>query len=301
MHGPVEAFMAEKHALQPRAAIGPALRAIATGILADARTAISDPERTHEAAVHHFRRAMKEWRALMRLVAPFVADAARWRHEARDHARTLAQARDGTAALNAFDGLLDSGNLVLSARTIATIRSRLEALRAGEERSGLTPALRDIIIAWLDGAASAVEAWPLDALEFAAIAEQLAKSYRGARKQIPVDWAAATGEELHELRQRVVTLRYQMKLIAPLWPRFGKMWIGEAERIRGRLGQRQDIEVLTGLVAPRQVLAHWRSRLTPACAERSADLAQRAGRVAVRLFAERPKAFRQRIDALWDQ
>jgi CHAD domain-containing protein len=301
MHGPVEAFMAEKHALRPKTAIGPALRAVAGGILAEARVAISDPERTNEAAVHHFRRAMKEWRALMRLLAPFIADATRWRHEARDHARTLAQARDGAAALNAFDGLLDNGNLVLSPRSSDTIRARLEALRAGEERIGLTPMLRDAIIAWLDLAASAVEMWPLDALDFAAIATQLAKSYRSTRNQIPADWTAAAGEELHTLRQRVVTLRYQMELIEPLWPRFGKMWIGEAERIRGRLGQCQDIEVLTRLTAPHQILAHWRSRLTPACAERSADLAQRAARIAVRLFAERPKAFRQRLEALWDQ
>jgi CHAD domain-containing protein len=301
MHGPVEAFMAEKHALQPKAAVGPALRAIAAGILADARVVISDPERTNEAAVHHFRRAMKEWRALMRLLAPFIADSTRWRHEARDHARTLARARDGAAALNAFEGLLGNGNLVLSTRTSNTIRARLEALRGGEERSGLTPMLRDAIIAWLDVAASAVEMWPLDALEFAAIAEQLAKSYRSARNQMPADWTAANGEDLHTLRQRVVTLRYQMELIEPLWPRFGKMWIGEAERIRGRLGQCQDIEVLTRLTAPHQILAHWRSRLTPACAERSGELAQRAARIAVRLFAERPKAFRQRIEALWEQ
>ena len=301
MHGPVEAFMAEKHALRPKAAIGPALRAVAAGILAEARVAISDPERTNEAAVHHFRRAMKEWRALMRLLTPFIADATRWRHEARDHARTLAQARDGAAALNAFDGLLHKGNLVLSARSSDTIRARLEALRAGEERTGLTLMLRDAIIAWLDVAASAVEMWPVDALEFAAVAAQLAKSYRSARNQIPADWTTAAGEELHTLRQRVVTLRYQMELIEPLWPRFGKMWIGEAERIRGRLGQCQDIEVLTRLTAPRQILAHWRSRLTPACAERSAELAQRAGRIAVRLFAERPKAFRQRLEALWEQ
>jgi CHAD domain-containing protein len=301
MHGPVEAFMAEKHALQPKAAVGPALRAIAAGILADARVVISDPERTNEAAVHHFRRAMKEWRALMRLLAPFIADSTRWRHEARDHARTLAQARDGAAALNAFEGLLGNGNLVLSTRTSDTIRARLEALRGSEERSGLTPMLRDAIIAWLDVAASAVEMWPLDALEFAAIAEQLAKSYRSARNQMPADWTAANGEDLHTLRQRVVTLRYQMELIEPLWPRFGKMWIGEAERIRGRLGQCQDIEVLTRLTGPHQILAHWRSRLTPACAERSGELAQRAARIAVRLFAERPKAFRQRIEALWEQ
>ncbi len=117
----------------------------------------------------------------------------------------------------------------------------------------------------------------------------------------PIGRQAAKATELHTLRQRVVTLRYQMELIEPLWPRFGKMWIGEAERIRGRLGQCQDIEVLTRLTAPHQILAHWRSRLTPACAERSAQLAQRAARIAVRLFAERPKAFRQRLEALWEQ
>src|SRR5580658_11161716 len=134
MHGPVEAFMAEKPALQPKAALGPALRAVAAGILAEARQAISDPERTQEAAVHHFRRAMKEWRALMRLLAPFIADATRWRQEARDHARSLAHARDGAAALNAFDTLLDKGTLVLPARSSDTVRGRIEALRGNEEQ-----------------------------------------------------------------------------------------------------------------------------------------------------------------------
>src|ERR1700733_3961136 len=135
MHGPLEARMAEKPALQPKAAIGPAVRAVAAGILAQARQAISDPDRTNEAAVHQFRRAMKEWRALMRLLAPFIPDATRWRHEGRDHARSLAHARDGAAALTAFESLLNKGILVLSARSSDTIRSRLEGLRAGEEQS----------------------------------------------------------------------------------------------------------------------------------------------------------------------
>ena len=75
MHAPIEPEMGEKPALQPDAAIGPAMRAIAGHILAKARTAILDPERTNEAAVHDFRRAMKQWRALMRLLAPFIPDA----------------------------------------------------------------------------------------------------------------------------------------------------------------------------------------------------------------------------------
>jgi hypothetical protein len=65
-------------------------------------------------------------------------------------------------------------------------------------------------------------------------------------------------------------------------------------------GQRQDIEVLLRLTAPHQLLAHWRSRLTPA-SNGPMELALRAAQVARRLYAERPKAFRQRIEALSEQ
>jgi len=296
----LQPVMGEKPALQPKSAIGPVMRAIAVNNLAAARAAIADPERSPEGAVHDFRRAMKEWRALMRLLAPFIPDAARWRHEARDHARSLAHARDGAAALNAFDGLIDKGTLVLSVRSGETIRSRLEALRAGEERLVLTPELRDRIVAWLDAATAAVEQWPLDPFDFSSIAAQLTDAYRDARRRVPSDWPATSAAELHTLRQRVVNLRYQMELVEPLWPRFGRMWTDEAERLRGRLGQCQDLEVLTRLTEPHQPLAHWRSRLSPAIAERSAALAQRAARIANRLFAERPKSFRHRLETLWD-
>ena len=301
MHGPAEPAPDRKPALQPDAAIGPALRAIAAEILAKARLALTDPERTNQVAVHDFRRAMKQWRALMRLLEPFIPDAGRWRREGRDHARSLAHARDGAAALNAFDGLTDKGILLLSKRSHATVRGRIEAQRGDEEQAVLTPALRETILAWLDAAAASIETWPLDPFDFSAIAARLADSYRAARRRIPTDWAAADAVDLHVLRQRVVELRYQMELVEPLWPRFGKMWTDEAERLRERLGRCQDLEVLRGLTAPHRPLAPWRSRLTPACAERSTALAQRAARIAHRLFAEKPKAFRKRLEALWER
>ena len=300
MHTIIEPEIGEKPALQPKAAIGPAVRAIAGNILAKARLVIVDPERSNEDAVHEFRRAMKQWRALMRLLAPFIPDALRWRREARDHARSLAHARDGAAALNAFEGLVNKGVLVLSARSSDTIRTRIAALRGSEEQAVLTPALRDGIIAWLDTATASVELWPLDPFDFSSIAAQLTDAYRSARDRIPADWTMASAGDLHTLRQRVVDLRYQMELIEPLWPRFGRMWTDEAERLRNRLGRCQDLEGLRGLTAPHQPLAHWRSRLTPACTERTTAVAQRAARIAHRLFAERPKAFRQRLEALWE-
>jgi CHAD domain-containing protein len=299
MHAPDDSKMGNKPALQPNAAIGTAVRAIGRHNLANARTTILDPERSNQEAVHHFRRAMKEWRALMRLMEPFIPDAPRWRHDARAHARSLGHARDGAAALNAFDSLLDKG-MVLSERSAATIRGRIEALRDSQEQAVLTQPLRDAIVAWIDTAAAAVELWPLDPFDFSSIAAQLADAYRSARKRIPPDWSLASADDLHGLRQRVVDLRYQMELIEPLWPRFGRMWTEEAERLRGRLGQCQDLEVLKRLTGPHQPLAHWRAKLTPSAGERSADLAQRAARIAVRLFAEKPKAFRHRLEMLWE-
>ena len=300
MHALQEPAKGEKPALQPNAAIGPAVRAIAASVLGRARMVIVDPDSSGEDAVHNFRRAMKEWRALMRHLAPFIPDAQRWRHEARDHARSLSHARDGAAAINAFDGLIDKGNLALSGRSIETVRARIEALRGNEEQAVLTEELRERILAWLDLAGAAIEQWPLDPFDFSSIAAQLSDAYRNARRRMPPDWAAASAEDLHALRRRVVDLRYQMALIEPLWPRFGRMWTDEAERLRNRLGHCQDLEVLKRLTEPRQPLAHWRSRLTPAIAERSAMLAQRAARIAHRLFSEKPKSFRQRLESLWE-
>ena len=105
----------------------------APDLLATARATILDPERSNQEAVHQFRRAMKEWRALMRLMEPFIPDAPRWRNDARAHARSLGQGRDGAAALNAFDSLLERG-MVLSETSITTIRSRIPALHAATKK-----------------------------------------------------------------------------------------------------------------------------------------------------------------------
>jgi CHAD domain-containing protein len=291
--------MVDKPALRPGAPIGPALRAAAGAILAGARAALQDPERSAPEAIHDFRRAMKQWRALLRLLRPFVADAPVRRTEARDRARLLAGARDGQSALNAFEDLVEHG-AAIPAASIATIRARLENVRASQEQAVLTPALRQDLVDWLDNTATAVEAWPLDDLGFDAVARELARGYRAARRCISPDWSRAEAAEMHNLRQRVVDHRYQLELIEPLWPRLVRLWIDEAERLRDRLGKHQDLEVLEQLAAPHQPLARWRSRLATPCADRKADLARRAAHVARRLFAEPPKAFRRHVQALWN-
>src|SRR5262249_7570713 len=114
------------------------------------------------------------------------------------------------------------------------------------------------------------------------------------------DWATASEEALHTLRQRVVVHRYQMELAIPLWPKIGRAWVGEAQKLRDRLGHHQDLMVLRALTEPHQPLAPWRSRLAPLMAARQAEHASGAARVARRLLAEKPKAFRRRLMSLWE-
>src|ERR1700730_17507085 len=119
--------MGEKPALEPGLAVGEALRAVARDILSEARAAIEDPANSDAVAAHEFRRAMKSWRALLRMREPFLDDGRRLRTEARDLARSLGGARDGQSALDALDDLAKHES-TLSARSLATLRGRIEAL-----------------------------------------------------------------------------------------------------------------------------------------------------------------------------
>src|SRR5262252_5399054 len=66
--------MSDKPAIRPNGAVGDALKAVARDILAEALAALDDPEKSDAVAVHDYRKAMKRWRALLRLVIPFLGD-----------------------------------------------------------------------------------------------------------------------------------------------------------------------------------------------------------------------------------
>jgi CHAD domain-containing protein len=293
--------MADKPALRPDAAVGETLKAVARDMLSEARAALAAHDKPDTAAVHDYRKAMKRWRSLLRLLQPCLGEEGRrLRRQARDFARELAGARDAQAALQSVDDLTEAG-ADLSPRTLASIRSRLDDIRLSAEASSLTQAVRLRLLAGLETAAAAIDGWPLDHLTFADVARELAKSYRRVRKDAPEDWRAADPDVLHELRSRVVAHRYQMELVVPLWPKFGRVWVDETQRLRDRLGAFQDLSVLRGFTEPHAPLAPWRSRLTPLILARRATHAKAAQRIGGRLLAEKPKAFRRRLEALWEQ
>ncbi len=292
--------MLETRAVDVEGSVADILRGVAREIVAEARVAMSDAARSDAVAVHDYRKAMKRWRALLRLLEPYLGEDARaLRVEARDLARLMAGARDSQSALDALEDLADA-KLALTPRSMETMRERLDAIRRRAEARTLTATLRARVMVALDASAAAVEQWHLSELGFSDVATRVAETYRQVRRAAPRDWRKADAEWLHDLRRRIVVHRYQMELVEPLWPKLGKLWTGEVQRVRDRLGKHHDLAMLEGLTGPHQPLAPWRSRLSPLIAQRQEQLAKSAGRLAGRLLAEKPRAFRKRLEALWE-
>jgi len=291
--------MSQKPALRPDLAVGEALRDVAHDILSDARTAIESSDNSDAVAVHEFRRQMKHWRALLRLLEPFLgSESEGLQTGARDLARDLGGARDPQSALEALADLQEHG-LPLPDRSLKTVRKRINELRTAGEMSALTSEMRLRIAEALADAEGAIDRWPIRDLKFSDIAEQLAASYRASRRAVPDKWSDAGPNALHEFRKLVVIHRYQMQIVQPLWKRFTKMWITEAQRLRERLGQHQDLEVLRTLTDPGRPLAYWHTRLEPPIAARKHRHAAAAKKIATRLFVDKPGAFQRRLMVMW--
>jgi len=183
---------------------GDGLADAARAIIADARQALTDPELSDPEAVHDLRKALKRWRALLRLLALAVGEPAdQMRMEARELMRALAGARDAQGALDALADLKKS-ELPFSATSAETIRKRLTEMRDAAEKSSFSPQMREKLARYLDYATLSLERWPLRAIDFDTVAQGLVSTYRRARQLVPDDWPNVEAEHLHDLRRRVV-------------------------------------------------------------------------------------------------
>lgn len=310
------------------------LRAAATAILDSAKSTLAAAPTTEATrTIHEFRVAMKRWRAFLRLVEPFAGDEARaLRREASLLTRDLGASRDAQAACDAFADIVKAAakeerrrtrngthnGAKTGAKAAATtvvkktarteplsdtvrkaIDGKLATLRGEAESSALGRAAQERLTDAMMRAQQQVAQWPLDAVAFADLAAGLARSYRRARRRRPEDWSQATDEELHELRKAVVTLRYQADIVAPLWPKMWKTFTSELQRLRSQLGQANDLAVLGTFAEPRAPLSRWRKHIAGRAAARRGRHAERAQRIAGRVFSETPRAFRRRLLALW--
>ncbi|MEW6125292.1 MAG: CHAD domain-containing protein [Pseudomonadota bacterium] len=231
--------------------------------------------------VHEARKALKEYRALMRLIPGTDAQAAR--RAAAAAARELSGARDNQASRDALADLVEAG---LAHEDAARA---IEALVAAVDVDGSPGAHERVLRRWLSDARRR-HARVLDAQ--AARADVLAglrKGYAKARDALDV----SDPEALHDLRKRVVTHRYQMSFLADVAEGRGAARAARAQKLRDILGRFQDVETLRHrLESARGALPdELVTRVERAAEALQETLTRKARRLHADLFRVKPQVF----------
>ena len=196
----------------------------------------------------------------------------------RDAGRTLSGARDADVMAETLDSLGGS----------AAARAPLAA------RSQATPEPGDSV-ATLHALAD--DDWPLRKVGEQTFETALKTTYARGRDAFKTADDDPTAEHLHEWRKRVKDLWYQQQLLEEAWPGVMKAQAKQAKKLSKLLGTDHDLAVLADALVndPELRAAPDGEALLERIADRREELLEDALALGRRIYAERPKAFAQRM------
>lgn len=269
------------YAFQHDESVPGAVRRVMDEQIVRARDQLTDAKAPREKRIHDARKRFKETRALLRLVRePLGAQFAVENAWFRDAGRDLASVRDADAMLEALDKL----DLPRALRN--RLRKRLNADRGAVDLDALIANTVEQLVV----AQGRLALWPELDDSFDTLAAGLERTYRDGRRAMK---RAGSPEELHEWRKHVKTHWYHAQLLRHLWPGMMKAYAAELEDLSHALGDHHDLHVLLERIAdaPRE--------LVDAASARQRELEHEAHELGKRIYAERPRVFVARIEALW--
>jgi CHAD domain-containing protein len=246
-----------------------------------------------DTAIHEARKSLKKARSALRLVRTDLEPATRRRESAamRDAGRRLSGARDAQVMLDTLAGLAQAVppppadearalQQVLVARR-AELAARLE---------GDTGLLADVA-SELEAVRGRVATWPMHDQTWASVARGAEVIHDAGRAAMRAALLGGEDEDWHEWRKRVKDLWYSGRIIEPIC---GPQIVGlveEADELSNVLGDHNDLAVLLGA-------AEGHPGLQAAIVARRDALRRVAATLGRRIYAERPKAFAARLEAL---
>ncbi len=243
-----------------------------------------DP-RLQDKAVHESRKRLKEVRALVRLVRSGLGEKTyrRTNWALRDAGRPLSAVRDATAVIEALEKLKRTGLAAVHAelvkRRTAVRHAVIDQDRALQRAERAVRKVRRESDRW-----SIAGRWKT-------VAAGIETTYRKGRRAMKKCFESADDDQWHQWRKRVKDLRYQLEMLAPLWPQVLEDAAEEAKSLTDLLGDDHDLAVLASLA---DVPA-----LAGAIEQRREELRKQAAVLGEKVFAEKPAAFVKRLHTYW--
>jgi CYTH domain-containing protein/CHAD domain-containing protein len=252
-------------------------------------------------AIHGARKDLKKLRGLLRLIRQelgrkvFRAENRRY----RDAGRLLSGSRDAEVKLE----------------TLLALRHRFDDLPAGpaERWEGMLEAERDDLAAAMRNGGQAriarameaiaagrdeIQGWSLRTDSWALVEAGLSRSYRDGRRALRRTRADGSAANVHQWRKRAKDLWYQLRIVEDAWPELLGATVDQTHELTELLGDHHDLAVLAEDLGGRPDLGD-RAPFEAAIARRQEQLLEAAIELGVRLYAEKPKAFRKRTKRYW--
>ena len=256
--------------------------------------------KNQDEAVHDTRVAFKKLRALLRLARTRSNDKAFSRENAcyRDAARLLADVRDTTATIAAFDKLIEHFSDQLARNAFADLRMPL-IKKWKEQQSQKKRAVAEVA-RMLTSARMRITHWPLDHEGFSALRRGLKRTYERGRACRTQVHETPNVESLHEWRKCIKDLGYQVRLLKPIWPALLGALADELERLADYLSDDHDLALLRQTLIQKTPEDRTQTEaLVAMIDQRRSELQIEAKQLGERIYVERPKDFVRRFQAYW--
>jgi CHAD domain-containing protein len=136
--------------------------------------------------------------------------------------------------------------------------------------------------------------WALPRRDIAPYVAGIAACYRKARSGLRRGFETGETGQLHKARKSVIHHLHHLEALAALWPSVFKAWVQELNNLRLALGDLNDLDELERAMAETAD-----AEVAEMIARRRAGLLAAAAQASGPLFAEKPKAFAARMEAMW--
>jgi len=260
----------------------------------------------HE-GIHDARKRMKKLRAIARLARFSIGEDTYRKANTtwRDAARKLSEVRDAHAIIETVKHLQKEYRKPLAAGIFDDAISHLTKRKRNIEKAFLQQKdVRSEVAATLrKSETSIIQSWSF-ANDFDPLSQGVSRIYKQGRQAMSAAYADPAPEKFHYWRKRVKYLMYQLRMLILAWPAMLMPLEEEIHRLSDILGDEHDLTVLTEKIAAGEVTFNNKTSKATAVMkgiimQEQQKLREAAVPLGKCLFAEKPKAFTQRMTVYW--
>jgi len=147
-----------------------------------------------------------------------------------------------------------------------------------------------------------VQQWPIHQDDFSALGQGIKRVYKQGRQSFANAIEQPSIENFHEWRKDVKYLRYQIRIIKPIWSTMLERLGDELETLGEYLSDEHDLALLRQCVLEPAEPPDGHMDIEALIAlidQRRGELQVEAKRLGERVYAEKPRAFAGRLEVYW--